>query len=178
MISGVDITDLEPLAVEGYRPELVFLTAIAVAVVAGGVGLAMALPLFDPVALVSWAVILFFGACAIGGVRSLLISRKVVLTMTPEGLRDLRISDQVIPWNEIQAISTWSFRGQPTMILKIRAEFIAKLALRPLMRTTRYTHRMLGFDGLPVPASGLKISHNVMMACAIAFTERYGNGQV
>lgn len=126
--------------------------------------------------LVGYLSILFFGAILLLVVWRLITRKGAVLTLSPEGLRDMRVSHDVIPWPAIARISTWQSHGQRIMVLGLHPGEEAKLRLTRLARVTRGANAKLGADGLSIAAQGTAIKHDDLMAATIAYAQRYGNG--
>lgn len=66
-----------------------------------------------------WLSVVFFGFCGLmWGKR--LFDRREQLRIGPDGIRSALWSDQTIPWSEIVDVTTWSYRGQKTIVLHLR----------------------------------------------------------
>src|SRR4051812_29003369 len=57
-------------------------------------------------------VLVYFGAaffllCAVIWMRRFIMADRPVLTVAPEGIRDIRIAAELIPWSAVQSIGTW-----------------------------------------------------------------------
>lgn len=122
-----------------------------------------------------WASIVFFGLCALILLWRLATVRGPVITLTPEGIRDTRVSSDIIPWTAIRSITTWSHKGTSAMVLGLRAGEEEKLKLSAITRMTRGANKALGADGLSIVATGTKISHDRLMDTAIAYARRYAD---
>lgn len=106
-----------------------------------------------------------------GGIAAwrLATMRGTVLSMTSEGIRDTRASDETIPWTKVRTITTWQHGGQRIMVLKLDPVFEASLPVKPLVRYTRQANRALGADGLAITPIGLGIDYETMFEAALAF---------
>lgn len=68
---------------------------------------------------VGWFSVIFFGFCAIMGMKMLFNTREQV-RIGATGIRWTRWSDQLIPWSEIEKVTTWHYKGQKSIILHLR----------------------------------------------------------
>ncbi|MBX9926021.1 MAG: hypothetical protein K2Y05_06660 [Hyphomicrobiaceae bacterium] len=124
---------------------------------------------------VGYLSIVFFGACgAVGLWRMLTGIGRPVLTLSPAGLRDIRVSDDTIPWSSVERIFEWSYSGSRIMIVCLHPGEEAKLPLTTIARMSRRANAGLGADGLAINASDLTIKHDDLMATTIAYAQRYG----
>jgi hypothetical protein len=113
----------------------------------------------------------FFGLCTAIGVKRLMMTRGPVLTLGPEGIRDVRIANAFIPWEAIRRISTWSAYGQKVMMLEIDPLVEAKLPTARAVTWLRQANRGLGANGLGVTAQGLDVSYETLLAMTTAYAE-------
>lgn len=116
--------------------------------------------------------LVFFGVCTVVVLWRLLTTRGPVVTIAPDGIRDRRLTSDLIPWTAIRAISTWEYRGQKAMVLAVDPSTEARLALTRMARWTRGANRALGADGLCVTAQGLKIDYVNLMALSLDYWKR------
>lgn len=119
----------------------------------------------------------FFGAATAVGVYRLFTAARAVLTISPQGLRDIRIADAFIPWPTVARLSTWSMQGQKVLVVAVDPATEEKLPLTRAARWTRGANKALGADGLCVAASGLDVSYDTLLATAAAYLEKYGRGR-
>ena len=109
------------------RPRIVLITLGAIAFVAGGLwmggafGPAPSSSRYPPelVFAIGWLSVVFFGLCAVLWVRRL-FDGKEQLQIGPAGIRVAHWSDQTIPWSEIVEVTTWSYRRQKAIVLRLR----------------------------------------------------------
>ncbi|MBP1852940.1 STM3941 family protein [Rhizobium halophytocola] len=115
--------------------------------------------------------VLFFGLCAILIGWRLLSERGVLVTIGPQGIRDLRVSTTTFPWQAIQRAYPWSFGRQQMMILTLRPEMEEVLAphYTRIYRWSRQANRRLGIDGICVTAAGLDTDLATMVDTAMLF---------
>ena len=117
--------------------------------------------------------ILFFGAMTGLIVWRLLTQRGTVITLTPQGFHDIRVTKSAVPWNAVEAVSVWSSQGQASVIVKLKPGEEQKLELTTIARMTRKANAALGADGLALTAQGTKISHDALLSTIIGHCQRY-----
>ncbi|MFL6728970.1 MAG: STM3941 family protein [Sphingomicrobium sp.] len=66
--------------------------------------------------LIGWSSIVFFGACAVVGIRRALDTGPQ-LTISAQGIQWRPWSQDTIPWREIRDVSVWEFRRQKAIVL-------------------------------------------------------------
>src|SRR5262249_14816964 len=101
--------------------------------------------------------LLFFGLCTAMAFWRLLKANQTVVTITPRGIKDVRVAAEIIPWSAVRNISTWEIRRQKIMVLDIDPATEQRLTLTRIARWSRGPNRALGADGLCVTPQGLKI---------------------
>jgi hypothetical protein len=111
------------------------------------------------VVVVGWVGALFFGFCGAVWVRRALVQRGAVVTISPEGFRDVRVARETVPWADVLEISTWTHSGQHVLVLRVADEVWDRLTLTTIARSSRRANRALGADGLAVTAQGLRTSY-------------------
>jgi hypothetical protein len=112
----------------------------------------------------SWVGLVFFAACTFLIASRLLRASSTVVTLSPEGILDTRVAERPIPWNAIQDVGVWTMQGQKVIVLPVPPETESALGLTRIARWSRQANKKLGADGLCVMASGLKISHDALLA--------------
>lgn len=120
-----------------------------------------------------WVGLVFFGLCAAMILQRWLTLRGPVVTVSPEGFRDKRISADVIPWSSISQVSTWSAFDQSVLVLKVDPAVEAKLALTRIAKMTLGPNKSLGADGLSVTAQGLKVSFDELRDLVVTYRDHY-----
>lgn len=123
-----------------------------------------------------YASMAFFGAITALTVWRLVTQRGTVITLSPEGFRDIRVSADIVPWQAVASLKTWQSSGQNIMVIELHPGEEAKLKLTAIARMSRGANTKLGADGLSVAAQGTKIGHEALMEATIAYAERYGRG--
>ena len=152
--------------------EMLKLLAIGIGFVACSIFIAYQGNIFYIV--VGWFGILFFGALTLLVTWRLLMSMGPVVTVSPMGLRDKRVTADLIPWSAITDIATWSAYNQPSIIVAVEPAVEKRLRLSLITRMTRRANASLGADGLAVGSQGLHMGHDELIAAIMAYWHRYG----
>jgi hypothetical protein len=103
--------------------------------------------------------IAFFGFCAAVAIWRLLSQRGPMVTVSPEGLLDVRVSKEPIPWRAIKSISTRQMQRQVVLLVAVDPASEEKLTLTRVARWMRNANRSLGADGLVISPQGLKVGY-------------------
>ena len=67
---------------------------------------------------IGWFIAAFFGLILFAIARQIFGEREI-LVLNTQGLRASQWSNQIIPWTEIEDVSTWSHRGSTSIILHL-----------------------------------------------------------
>jgi hypothetical protein len=126
------------------------------------------MPASPIVVAVGWFGLLFFGLCTAIAVWRLLSAGQTVVTITPHGIKDVRLAADVVPWNAIRDVSTAEVAGQKFIVLAVDPSIEKQLALTRAAKWSRGPNRMLGVDGLCVSAIGLKLDHDGLVGACVA----------
>lgn len=110
-----------------------------------------------------WAGMIFFGFASVILLRRLLGPSRAVLTLTRNGFTDTRIARDEVPWGAISGIGVAKLRRQRLIVLKVDPTTEARLTLTRAARWSRGPNRALGFDGLCVSATGLKMGYDELL---------------
>ena len=130
----------------------------------------------DPVAVSSgYFGIVFFGFCAGVAIWRLWSQRGPIVTMSPAGLRDVRVTAEPIPWNAVKGISTWQMQRQMVLVVAVDPAVEARLTLTRVAQWMRTANRRLGADGLVVSAHGLKVGYPTLFYTSRDFWEAWRN---
>lgn len=117
----------------------------------------------------------FFGLATAILLWRMVTSRGTVITLAPEGIRDIRVAAGFIPWSAIRNISTWQSFDQNVMVLAIDPAVEGKLRLTLIAKCTRRPNRSLGINGLCVTAHGLNINFSDLLATTRAYARAAQN---
>ena len=164
-LGRIDVTGPMALVVLG-----VFMTGISLAIALGLFG---ELRAGDFMIYIAWFGVAFFGLALFGAIRSMMTMNGVVVTLSPQGIRDIRISKEPIPWADIRDITTWSYRTQKLMVLKVDADTRKRLGFGAMARWGNRMSRMLGADGMCITAQGLKIRYRDLFDTSMAYWQAH-----
>ncbi|WP_430513204.1 STM3941 family protein [Pannonibacter phragmitetus] len=123
---------------------------------------------FGPALIFGIPGMLFFGACTCIALYRLAISSGVMVTISPDGIRDLRVARKMIPWGEVREVFVWSSSGQKFIILNVDPDFEKTLDLGWIPRMTRSANAKLGADGLAIAPTGIRISFDDLFEIILA----------
>lgn len=116
--------------------------------------------------------VLFFGAIGMVALARMLQDR-VIVRIGDDGIYDLRIARDVIPWSAIEAIRVQDMQGQRFIMLDLEPEAERRLALTPSASFFKPLNGRLGFPGLCVNAAGLDGRFDDMVAAIQHYDMRY-----
>jgi hypothetical protein len=114
----------------------------------------------------------FFGFIALVAAWRLFALRGPIVTLSPSGIRDVRLTGRVVPWSAIRSVSTWSAYNQPAIVLAVDPAYERALKLTALARLTRPLNAAVGADGLCIASQGLKMSHEALLDTIKAYWQR------
>lgn len=117
--------------------------------------------------------LIFFGAATCMVAWRIVALRGPVLTLSPEGLRDVRVAAESIPWPAVEAFGTWSANKQSFVILRVAPEVERGLRQTRIARWTRSANRSLGADGLAIGTTGLELAHEDLLRLIAAYLTPY-----
>lgn len=107
---------------------------------------------------IGWIGLAVFGPFLLIALWRLIFMRGPVLTISPKGLRDVRIAADVIPWAAIERVSVWQAHKQKFLVLGVAPAVEDRIGLTRMARWTRRANRSLGADGLCIGPQGLPLS--------------------
>ena len=99
----------------------------------------------------------FFGLCAGVAIWRLWAQRGAIITLSPQGLRDVRVAAEPIPWSAIKEISTGQMQRQSVLVIAIDPAAEQRLTFTRVARWMREAHRNRGVDGFVISAQALKV---------------------
>ncbi len=161
------------IEVRGSRLKLVLLGALGIAMTAGSAWVAWA-GLASPgsfAQLAVWVGVPLFGLCTAIAFWRLATAGSVVLTLSPDGIRDTRVAAEIIPWTAVRGMGTWAMQGQKILVLDVDPEAEQRLTLTRMARWSRGANAKLGADGLCIAATGLQIGYDKLLEAATAYAE-------
>jgi hypothetical protein len=117
----------------------------------------------------------FFGLGTAVSIWRVFRQRGPWITLSPQGIHDIRVSEDVIPWTAIASLSTWTYARQSIMIVGLKPGVEQALKLTRAARLSRGPNKSLGADGLAIPTQGTDFDHERLISTTQAFLARYGN---
>ena len=123
--------------------------------------------------LVGYVGVGFFGLCTVLIFWRAATLRGTVVTLTPQGISDIRVAPETIPWRAIRSISTWRSNGQKIMVLDVDPQTEAGLSLSRIARWSRGANRKLGADGLCVIAQGISANYDDLFEAATSYWQAH-----
>ena len=106
--------------------------------------------------------VVFFTLCTIVSLWRLVTVGRPVVTITQDGIRDIRLAAELVPWSRIEAVSIHEIRKQKFLVLAVDPDFERQLTLTRIARWSRAPNRALGFDGLCIGAQGLATDYKTL----------------
>lgn len=110
----------------------------------------------------------FFGLCTLVAFYRLLTAARIVVTITPTGITDIRVAAHEILWSTVESVGTRVYRGQKVVVLKVPQSVEDGLGLTRIASMTRRANAALGADGLCITAQGLTISFPKLYEMVVA----------
>jgi hypothetical protein len=157
------------------------LTLLSFSAMSTGIAAALAFRLFpnlpnDPATVsAGYSGLVFFSFCAAVAIWRLLGQRGAIVTVSPAGLRDVRVAAEPIPWRAITSISTWQMQRQMVLLITIDPTDEARLTLTRVARWMRTANRKLGADGVIVSSQGLKVGYPTLFYTCRDYWEAWRN---
>lgn len=119
---------------------------------------------------VGWIGAIVFGAFLLLALWRLIGTRGPVVTVSPRGLHDTRISKKVIPWSAVRGVSIWQMSNQKIIVVAVTPEAEQAIGLTRMAKWTRGANRSLGADGLCINP-GIRAKPDDLLRLIIAFGE-------
>ncbi|WP_298821866.1 STM3941 family protein [uncultured Roseibium sp.] len=102
--------------------------------------------------------VVFFGFLGVYGTIRLIRNPRQAIEIGPDGIRDTRISEKIIPWTKIIEITTWSSRGSSMIMLELEPEFEKSLNQSKFYRAYKFANRLVGAKGHCLNPVGYSVS--------------------
>lgn len=113
--------------------------------------------------------VLFFGSATYLTLKRLASIRSPILTLTPDGFFDVRISTAPISWSVVDDVTTWKRFGQKLVALRIAGPEIDRLPLTRIAKWNLGINRTLGAGELHLGAHDLPLGHRELLELCIAY---------
>lgn len=123
-----------------------------------------------------WLGALFFGVALVMGSYLFIRRPKTILTLSPTGITDVRVSEDEIPWSGVLEVAVWQVRSgsNPTfVVLMLRPQVEAQLGLTRVAARTRKFNSRVGADGLSILVSDLKARPSFLIEVITAYADAH-----
>lgn len=108
--------------------------------------------------------LVFFGLGICVAIWQLLSPRAPVLFITRDGIRDTRSSWKFLPWQSVEAISTWQVRREKFLVVKVSPAAMGQSAATTAGRTLTALNKMVGLEGIPISTGTLAVDADELLA--------------
>ncbi|MFT6474898.1 MAG: hypothetical protein ACJA1G_001084 [Qipengyuania sp.] len=115
---------------------------------------------------IGWLCILFFGLCGLAIVKKFFDDHPQ-LQIGPSGIRWCPWSDDIIPWSEITDVTSWSYKGQNTIVLHLNEP--SCFPGRGLTAKLRGANRMLTGGDIAISLTGTDRCYDEAMAAIASY---------
>jgi hypothetical protein len=121
------------------------------------------------VVVVGYAGVAFFGLGTLKIVWKLISAKGPVVFVNRCGIRDLRISNELILWGSVENIAVWEYRRQKCIVLKISPALEGQLFASKARQAMLLANRAVGVDGVAISASGLTMDFDTLLKACMAY---------
>jgi hypothetical protein len=118
---------------------------------------------------VGYAGVAFFGLATAKIIWKLITAKGPVVFINRCGIRDLRISNELILWGSVENITVWEYRRQKCIVLKISPALEGQLFASKAKQAMLLANRAVGVDGIAVAASGLTMDFDTLLKTCMAY---------
>ncbi len=118
------------------------------------------------VVVVGWFSVVLFGLCGVVAIKRLFAGGEE-LRIGSAGIRSRPWSDQTVPWSEIVDVTTWSYKGQRSIILHLRDP--ARFPGRGLAALLTRANRMFTGGNIAISLTGTDRGFDDAMAAIARF---------
>jgi hypothetical protein len=120
----------------------------------------------------------FFGLATCISIWLLISSRKPVVFIRRNGIRDTRISDELIEWRSVEKISIWQYRRQKLVMLKVTPLVAKRLVGSGLRRVLSLASKALGADGVTINTAALSMDAETLFDTCRRYSATAGSGHL
>ncbi|NNF79101.1 MAG: hypothetical protein HKN05_13820 [Rhizobiales bacterium] len=178
-MANKQITPIDPSqTVEISASALQLLGSFALTVVAG-LGIAAAVWLNAEILTTVALVAFLIGTAVLVGIsfylaKLMLRSNTPIMTISPEGVCDRRLSNDTVSWRDIEHIRPRRNRQAQVIELVLSKEANKALTYKPIPRLLRSYHRISNSVRFAISAHGLKVSHKQLLGILETYAEAHG----
>jgi hypothetical protein len=119
-----------------------------------------------------------FGFATCMSIWLLISSRKPVVFILRNGIRDTRVSDELIEWRSVEKISIWQYRRQKAVVLKVTPPVAKRLVGSSLRRAFSFVNKMLGADGVIINPAALTMDAETLFDTCRRYSAAVGSGHL
>jgi hypothetical protein len=116
---------------------------------------------------VGYAGVAFFGLGTLKIIWKLSTAKGPIVFVNRCGIRDLRISNELILWGSVEDIAVWEYRRQKCLVLKISPALERQLFASKAKQAMLLANRAVGVDGIAINASGLTIDFDTLLKICV-----------
>jgi hypothetical protein len=120
--------------------------------------------------LIGYGGVVFFGFGTCKSVWLLISSRNPVVFIRRDGIRDTRISDDLIEWASVEKISIAQVYRQKFVVLKLIPVVAERLAGGVFRRTWSLANKALGADGAIINPAGLTMDPDTLFDTCMRYS--------
>jgi hypothetical protein len=122
--------------------------------------------------LIGYLGVVFFGLATLKAIWTLMTATGPVVFISRDGICDLRIVNELMPWDQIEGISSYEYRRQKFVVLKISGALENQIFATRAAKARLLANRMLGVDGIAITASGLTVDADALLkACQSRYSD-------
>jgi hypothetical protein len=118
---------------------------------------------------VAYAGVAFFGLGTLKIIWTLITTKGPIVAISRYGIRDLRISNELILWGSVEDITIWEYRRQKCIVLKISPALESQLFASKAKRAMLLANRAVGVDGIAISPSGLTMDFDALLKTCMAY---------
>ena len=118
---------------------------------------------------VAYAGVAFFGPGTLKIIWTLITAKGPIVAISRYGIRDLRISNELILWGSVEDITIWEYRRQKCIVLKISPALESQLFASKAKRAMLLANRAVGVDGIAISPSGLTMDFDALLKTCMAY---------
>ena len=97
-----------------------------------------------------------------------------MLSVDRNGIRDLRVSPDVIPWDAVEQIGISEVKKQKFVTLRVTPALEQQLVASAGRKLMKAANHALGVDGIVINPSGLQVDPPTLLEVCNAYRAAYG----
>jgi hypothetical protein len=119
--------------------------------------------------LIAYVGIAFFGLATLKFIWMLLTAKGPVVFISRYGIRDMRIADELIPWDCVEDVSAREYRRQKFVALRVSPMLEKQLFATKARQALLLASKAMGMDGVTITVSGLMIDFDTLLNTCLAY---------